>query len=606
MVTNIKVMAPWKPRRTGLNRNEKVDPLLKTLNGRPISPASQELTDKRLPDGISTPGPNDDRDSMGLPDHLPSPSRGSHTLAPRQDSGVFPSSPGSFELPDPVPQKTESKSSQDSTRVKRLTRQATESIDSTDSEDEVSQRGQIMSTTFGPSKKAESTTVSISSDSKKDAGGPRRHAMTHTSGSGLDAARKPKVDAEEVGKTATEDIFRQTFKNNKKKFGKKKGRDEEPRGQRKRGGPSTGGREPKKQRSSQEEKKDPADSLDEKETTPRRDALPPPLPPPENDSSPARPKSSIPLRLDSSPMKPRVGLPKRVSTLDETPGSATQIELLKMPDLLDDPFRTAVDWTATPTAATSKTKKQANDDTDFGRPYSPTKFTSSPVTPLSEPPLSPIHLPALFKPAICPLCKEEVDPDLLSAFQDANPRPTVQAMQMFCLRHKKHSARELWEEKGYPDIKWRELDQRIADLYPFIRSILQGKRKSYYADQFRDKIKGGQNKTLLSSDENLTPGYYGIRGLRQMSENLIQEFSSVLRRRALEDNLISARGHTAYLQGVLVPELATRLVMEDMLVEEHEARTILKESSWVGELMNDEVADVVFESDSEDDSDGGR
>lgn len=84
-----------------------------------------------------------------------------------------------------------------------------------------------------------------------------------------------------------------------------------------------------------------------------------------------------------------------------------------------------------------------------------------------------------------------------------------------------------------------------------------------------------------------------------MSENLIHEFSSVLRKRALEDGLIGARGYTAYLQAVLVPELATRLVMEDMKVGEEEAREILEGSSWVGDMLNDEVADVVFESDSE-------
>lgn len=83
------------------------------------------------------------------------------------------------------------------------------------------------------------------------------------------------------------------------------------------------------------------------------------------------------------------------------------------------------------------------------------------ICSLSEPPVSPIHLPAL-KPAVCPLCKKEVDRDLLTEHQEANPRQTVPFMQRFCIRHRKHSAQDIWGSKCYPDIKWRELDQRIS------------------------------------------------------------------------------------------------------------------------------------------------
>jgi len=84
-----------------------------------------------------------------------------------------------------------------------------------------------------------------------------------------------------------------------------------------------------------------------------------------------------------------------------------------------------------------------------------------------------------------------------------------------------------------------------------------------------------------------------------MSENLIHKFSGVLRKRALEDSLIAARGHTTYLQAVLVPELAVRLIMEDMKIGEVKARDVLEESVWVGEVLNDELKDVVLESDEE-------
>ncbi|KAK0747897.1 RTC4-like domain-containing protein [Apiosordaria backusii] len=599
MVTNsIKVNAPWGSRRAGLSRNQKVDPLHKTINGKSRSQASQESTDKRLPEDFSIQSSDNERPSMNLPGRLSSPLESSDVEISRRDPGKILSSPGLLGSPVLGSQKSAPKSSQASIqRAKKIRELEPIDTDPDSENDGLPTRGDIARTEFKTSNKEESATDSISGDSTKGTGTLRQHARKYKSGSGLSASPKKKPDIEK-------DMFGDTIRRApartygaKKKFGR---RNSEERGS-KRENTSTSNRETKRQKSSQDDVKNEIDfSGDEK---PR---VLPELLKLEPDSSPLRPASSIPLRLDSSPRKPPAGLPKKISKLDEAPGSATQIEPFRIPDLLDDPFRADVDWTTTPTAATSKAKKQKNDDEGISRSQSPIRLISSPVIPLSEPPSSPIHLPALLKPAVCPLCKEEVDRDLLTEFQDANPLPTVQLMQKFCLKHRKRSAREVWVEKGYPDIKWRKLDHRIAKLYPFISSILQGKTPSFYAAQFRNKIKGGQNKTLLLSDENLTPGYYGIRGLRQMSENLIEEFSSVLRKRALEDGLISARGHTAYLQGVLVPELATRLVMEDMEVGEEEARGILGESSWVGELVNDEIADVVFESDSEEEGEDER
>ncbi|KAK4231774.1 RTC4-like domain-containing protein [Podospora fimiseda] len=202
---------------------------------------------------------------------------------------------------------------------------------------------------------------------------------------------------------------------------------------------------------------------------------------------------------------------------------------------------------------------------------------------------------------ICPLCKKEVDNDYHAEFTKKSPVWTLQNMQIFCKGHNRKTAKDFWNKKGYPKIKWSKLDHRISQHLQLLRTILEGQQPSYYGDLFKDKIKSGQNRTLLRSDElNLTPGYYGIRGLRQMSENLIHEFSSVLRKRALEDNLIGARGYSTYLQAVLVPELAVRLIMDDMKVGEEEARKVLGESSWVGEVLHDEIADVVDYSSEED------
>ena len=179
-------------------------------------------------------------------------------------------------------------------------------------------------------------------------------------------------------------------------------------------------------------------------------------------------------------------------------------------------------------------------------------------------------------------------------------------MRRFCELHQRRAASDAWLQRGYPDIDWTQLDSRIAAHYPALRKILAGEAASHYADAFAEGLRGGRNRTTLTSDANLTPGYYGLRGLRAMTENLIVELAPLLRERAVVDRLVSARGHTVYLQSVLVPEVAARLVMEDMGVGEEEARRVLRESSKVGELLNDEIPDVVVAGESdEEDGDGG-
>ncbi|KAJ4400649.1 hypothetical protein N0V85_005703 [Neurospora sp. IMI 360204] len=207
---------------------------------------------------------------------------------------------------------------------------------------------------------------------------------------------------------------------------------------------------------------------------------------------------------------------------------------------------------------------------------------------------------------VCPMCDEEVDESFMEELKARRTRLTLHQEQQFCQSHRKKSAKKEWADRGYPDIDWTVLDRRIKKHYDFLRTILNG-GKSHYANVFSDRIKSGQNKTLLKSEANLTPGYYGMRGLRIMSENLVNNFSSELRNRAVQDRLVSKRGYMVYVQSVLVPELAVRLIMEDRIqqanqqVTEEEARNIMKDSVWVGELLNEEDADHVLYEDEEDD-----
>ena len=194
--------------------------------------------------------------------------------------------------------------------------------------------------------------------------------------------------------------------------------------------------------------------------------------------------------------------------------------------------------------------------------------------------------------SVCPMCNLPVEQSLLDDFSKTHNRMGIVQQQKFCDLHRRLSARDKWIERGYPEIDWLRLDLRISKHHNFLRGILQGK-PSYFTDAFYRTIKSGGNKTVLKTEESLTPGYYGPRGQRAISDNIIKNFSDLLHERAIEDRLIAARGDAAYLQSVLVPEIAVRLIMEDMDLEAVEARSTLVDSASIGELLNEDKEDAV-------------
>ncbi|RYP72038.1 hypothetical protein DL769_004525 [Monosporascus sp. CRB-8-3] len=196
------------------------------------------------------------------------------------------------------------------------------------------------------------------------------------------------------------------------------------------------------------------------------------------------------------------------------------------------------------------------------------------------------------KEARCPMCHEPVDPELLEKHSDRG-RMNIRKQTAFCRLHKRRAALDSGTERGYPKIDWSTIESRFASHERFLRDILEGSRPSHYASILKGKVESGKDRTLLKTGDSVTPGYYGPKGLHVMTEYIMRRLSSVLRKRAVEDRLISARSYTAYVQAVLVPELAARLVMEDMDVGEGEARDILRDSIEVGELLHEEAGDVI-------------
>lgn len=189
--------------------------------------------------------------------------------------------------------------------------------------------------------------------------------------------------------------------------------------------------------------------------------------------------------------------------------------------------------------------------------------------------------------ASCPMCDEPVDKQWLGEFSK-NKRMSIARQAKFCHLHKKRSAKETYAAKGYPEIDWGVLESRIAGQHDFLESLINGEA-SHYGNAHQESINAGKNRTLLKTEDYPTPGYYGLHGMSVMTETIIDMFSALLRERAPRYKLISARGYTGFVQSVLVPELAVKLIREDLsLGDEDEARAIMEESRAIGEILHDE------------------
>lgn len=74
---------------------------------------------------------------------------------------------------------------------------------------------------------------------------------------------------------------------------------------------------------------------------------------------------------------------------------------------------------------------------------------------------------------------------------------------------------------------------------------------------------------------------------------VMERFGVRLRRLAKDDPLVAKMGVVGYAQSVIVPELATRLIGEDMDVHASAAREIMRQSIEIGQKLNPQLDDVV-------------
>jgi hypothetical protein len=72
---------------------------------------------------------------------------------------------------------------------------------------------------------------------------------------------------------------------------------------------------------------------------------------------------------------------------------------------------------------------------------------------------------------------------------------------------------------------------------------------------------------------------------------ITKNFSNSLRNRVGSDKLIAARDVSGYIQMVLAPEVATRLIQDDMDVNDARAREIMSDTADLGDQLHPSIDD---------------
>lgn len=174
-------------------------------------------------------------------------------------------------------------------------------------------------------------------------------------------------------------------------------------------------------------------------------------------------------------------------------------------------------------------------------------------------------------------------------------------------------------KKGYlATINFDDIPNRIEKFQQDLIDIYQKKEKSFFRDNIMrifcetDVLKANTTMGIMNRFETfqvkflyfiiycfiflfiyfqLQPGYYGPRGAIIIAETLRRLFIDT---KKLTISLSSPQAPMHYLQEVLVPEAAVRLIQEDYNgISAEDARKIMFESLKFGEYVhNDEILEI--------------
>lgn len=203
----------------------------------------------------------------------------------------------------------------------------------------------------------------------------------------------------------------------------------------------------------------------------------------------------------------------------------------------------------------------------------------------------------------CAICEEDVDKIMKEMFEDQytnGKSMSFKWQERFCAHHRRETAKATWKERGYPEIDWDGLQRRMREFDERLRDVIHGRVASEWKQELRKDVRPSKAKAVDVRAKMKTTawvGYYGPRGERVMTEHIVAELGGDLREQASKDKLVAASGVkggvSGFVHGVLVPELACRLVAEDMKITAEQARRVVEESVDVGILVHPEVDEDV-------------
>lgn len=127
-----------------------------------------------------------------------------------------------------------------------------------------------------------------------------------------------------------------------------------------------------------------------------------------------------------------------------------------------------------------------------------------------------------FTMITCDMCSVLVKKMLQEEYEDRElqgRRWTYRWQQRFCTWHKKQTAEEIWKERGYPDIQWDRLKQRMRKHDKFISDVLNDRVVSHHRQKLQDSNKQGrkrQKDIIAEGTSKFTMGYYGPKGERRV------------------------------------------------------------------------------------------
>lgn len=209
---------------------------------------------------------------------------------------------------------------------------------------------------------------------------------------------------------------------------------------------------------------------------------------------------------------------EKIKTLDLAPKPREKVQIKKS-------FKVAEPIDFGPPGSSQTTAAVHASFTSAGAENEVPDVDDSPLTELSEDELEELGLLEGVPTVRCAYCNEAVKRSLLEDFEVEflkGHEMTYKWKKRFCTWHQKQEAEAKFIEKGYPNVDWKLLPQRMRAHDSFLRDVINDKVESYYRSELKRKSKkGSKNLQKAITDKERSKGgasmgYYGPRGEKMM------------------------------------------------------------------------------------------